>query len=216
MSPSSTLTKALCTVETSAAWLASVIADWREYWTIHEYGGQVTDPYTRLHAAIDEAEPLSDNDDLTAHLLHLRGLLHPTYYGEDGLGLVRGKPIAMPAGVTEVLAVITRHRLMLQRLKPRPVAPRMSVDQVVRKAKAILRRDGWPVHRGKPSKRRLADRVGCSPKTLDKALVESTALTKAFAACLQGAGLEGGDDEFSPELQALIAEQAEDDRSHFA
>ncbi|MEZ6243373.1 MAG: hypothetical protein R3B57_10050 [Phycisphaerales bacterium] len=85
----------------------------------------------------------------------------------------------------------------------------MSASTARLSAEAIVKREGWPRVGGKPSKRRLAEKVRCSPHTLNKAVNDSALLQRTYAQDRQRqSGGEGGD-----ELARLVAEQKHDDRS---
>ncbi|MDX9912005.1 MAG: hypothetical protein RBS39_09250 [Phycisphaerales bacterium] len=86
--------------------------------------------------------------------------------------------------------------------------PRQVTHQQARlTAEAIVKREGFPHYRGKPSVNRLAEKVGCSPATMRKAIKESLRLQEAKAA---------GSTTTASELEQLIAEQDQDRQSSFA
>lgn len=97
--------------------------------------------------------------------------------------------------------------------QPSKTSP-MSADVVAKKALAIAKKRGWPISRSKASKRAMADEVGCSPSTINKALQKDASLrrylTKAKVPARSHLSRE------SDELNELIAEQTKDDRSKYA
>ncbi len=96
---------------------------------------------------------------------------------------------------------------LFQRTENRP-----SSNQYRLKAEAIVKAQGWPTHRGKPSKRGMMNKLGCSFPIIDKLLNESPVLKRAYMANAPGAA------PGSPvsELGRLIAEQKLDEQSHHA
>ncbi len=61
-----------------------------------------------------------------------------------------------------------------------PVGKPMSYEVATLKALAKARSDGWPRRNGKPSIRRMAQKVGCSPYTIKKAIKNSNELRHLF------------------------------------
>lgn len=103
---------------------------------------------------------------------------------------------------------LERHSDKAERVQKRP----MKAEEARSKAEAIVNRDGWPVNRGKPSKRRLAEKIGCHPGTLDKAIKESAKLRRAYLRAGGHLGGAGANDEVS----LLTAEQTLDAKSRHA
>lgn len=89
----------------------------------------------------------------------------------------------------------------------------MNAETAAKKALAIAKKRGWPMVRGKPSERGMADAVGCSPSTIKKALAANATLrrykTKASAPMQSHISRE------SDELTALMQEQADDARRKY-
>ncbi len=102
---------------------------------------------------------------------------------------------------------------MVDGKQPSKTSP-MSTDAAAKKALAIAKKRGWPISRGKASKRAMADEVGCSPSTINKALQKDASLrrylTKAKVPARSHLSRE------SDELNELIAAQTKDDRSKYA
>lgn len=88
----------------------------------------------------------------------------------------------------------------------------MSVAVARAKAEAIVRREGWPHYRKRPSKRRLAERVGCSSHTLSKAVEDSGYLRRSY----RGDSQSSPGTEHAQEIARLLEEQKRDDQSRYA
>lgn len=82
------------------------------------------------------------------------------------------------------------------------------------KAEAIVKLEGWPQTRGRPSKNAMAKKVGCSPATLKDAMEESPKLRKAYYA--RPSRGTGGTADRDAELDELLADQQLDARSRHA
>jgi len=65
-------------------------------------------------------------------------------------------------------------------LSVQPPGKPMSYEVATLKALAKARSDGWPRRNGKPSVRRMAKKVGCSPHTMKKAIENSKELRHLF------------------------------------
>lgn len=74
------------------------------------------------------------------------------------------------------------------------------------KAEAIVKSNGFPRTKNKPSLRKLADLVGCSPGTVKNAVLDSKRLSDAY---LEASPVDNP-------LAALIREQWADDKSRYA
>ena len=91
-----------------------------------------------------------------------------------------------------------------------PAQSRMDWETAQKKAEAVIKITGWPSPNGKPSKRAMARKVGCSPSTIRKAMEESPKLRRAFANPQTDKQSPQG---VNPKLAKLVAEQELDDKN---
>lgn len=82
----------------------------------------------------------------------------------------------------------------------------MPADTARAKAEAVVKQDGFPTSNGKPSMRKLAQKVGCHAKTLKKAIDDSHLLR---------ASLSQAKAPRQETLEQLELEQQRDDQSRY-
>lgn len=85
----------------------------------------------------------------------------------------------------------------------------MKYEDATKIALAIARAEGWPCRYGRPTVRRMAMRVGCSPHTMSKAMKSSKELRHLYEREMEPVRLRHS------ELEMLKIEQSRDDQSRF-
>ncbi len=113
-----------------------------------------------------------------------------------------------------VLRVDETQALVVEPKAEGPAKKPISVEAATHKALAIVKKRGWPRSRGKASIRAMAEEVGCSPSTINKAINQSPSLNRLFQKA--DMPIKSHLERDSDQLAELITEQTKDDRSRYA